>query len=104
MPFKKGQSGNPGGRPKEKLFTDALRMEIKAAGGDHKRLRKIADALLQKAESGDIQAIREVADRLDGKAPQAIEHQDDGGGPIITRIELVAGEGEDGTATQAGGC
>ena len=67
MPFLKGYSGNPGGKPKEKPFADALRMEIKAAGGDHKALRKVARALLDKAEDGDLQAIREVADRLDGK-------------------------------------
>jgi Family of unknown function (DUF5681) len=42
MPFEKGKSGNPGGRPKGKPFRDALMMEIKAAGDDHKALRKIA--------------------------------------------------------------
>jgi Family of unknown function (DUF5681) len=31
MPFQKGKSGNPGGRPKEKPFRDALRMEMLAA-------------------------------------------------------------------------
>lgn len=65
--WRNGQSGNPGGRPKSKPFADALRMEIKAAGEDHKLLRTIARALLDKAKAGDMQAIREVADRLDGK-------------------------------------
>jgi len=48
MPFEKGKSGNPGGRPKGKPFRDALMMEIAAAGEDHKALRKIA-ALIAKA-------------------------------------------------------
>ena len=52
MPFQKGRSGNPGGRPKEKPFADALRMEIKAAGEDHKALRAVARALLDKAGAG----------------------------------------------------
>jgi Family of unknown function (DUF5681) len=67
MPFMRGQSGHPGGRPKDKPFAEALRMEIKGAGDDHRALRKVARALLDKAAEGDIQAIREVADRLDGK-------------------------------------
>ena len=46
MTWKKGQSGNPNGRAKEKPFADALRMEINAAGADHKKLRLIAKALL----------------------------------------------------------
>ena len=33
MAWKKGESGNPRGRAAEKPFADALRMEIKAAGG-----------------------------------------------------------------------
>ena len=73
MTFKKGQSGNPGGRAKEKPFADALRMEIAAAGEDHKALRSVARALIKNAEGGDIRAIRELADRLDGKPTQAVE-------------------------------
>jgi len=67
MPFRKGQSGNPGGRPKHQQFKDALRAELAAKGDDHKALRRIARALLDKAGEGDLAAIREVADRLDGK-------------------------------------
>jgi hypothetical protein len=64
----KGRSGTNKG--KDKPFADALRMEIAEAGGDPKRLRRIAVALLNKAEEGDIQAIAQVADRLDGKPAQ----------------------------------
>jgi len=73
MPFAKGQSGNPGGRPKDKPFADALRMELMAAGADHRKLRKIARALIAKAEDGDLPAIREIADRLDGKVVPAVD-------------------------------
>ena len=74
MPFVKGQSANPGGRPKTRPFYDALNMEIKAAGKDHKKLRKIAKKLLDEAEKGELSAIREVADRLDGKPTQGVDH------------------------------
>ena len=64
--FKKGQSGNPGGRPKEKPFREALLAEIAKGGDDLKGLRKVARGLLHKSGSGDISAIRELANRLDG--------------------------------------
>jgi len=72
MPFEKGKSGNPGGRPKAKPFHDALMIEIAAAGDDHRALRKIAAALLAKAAHGDVPAINALADRTDGKVAQAL--------------------------------
>jgi hypothetical protein len=80
MPWQPGQSGNPGGRPKEKPFRDALRMEALALArgekADHPAgsLRANAQALLLK---GDVAAIREIADRLDGRVPQAIVGDDE---------------------------
>jgi hypothetical protein len=73
MAWKKGESGNPLGRAAEKPFADALRMEIKAAGDDHQKLREIARKLLEKAADGDMQAINSLADRLDGRPAQALE-------------------------------
>jgi len=69
MVFKPGTSGNPGGARRTKPFYDALRMEIAAAGEDHKALRRVARALLEKAAAGDTAAINALADRLDGKVP-----------------------------------
>ena len=79
MGFKKGQSGNPGGMQRDKLFGDALRIsacedanaKIPKCNGRN-RLRAAADALMLKAMLGDVPAIKEVADRLDGKVPQAV--------------------------------
>jgi hypothetical protein len=69
---------NPRGQQRDKPFRDALRMEIAAAGDDHKALRLVAKALIDKAQEGDIPAIKEIGDRLDGKVPQAIENGEDG--------------------------
>jgi len=79
MAFQAGQSGNPGGRPKDKPFRDALRMELAALGEDDpKALRGLARQLLTiAAAEGGLYAIREVADRLDGKPAQAITNDDD---------------------------
>lgn len=81
MAWSKGQSGNPSGQHRDKPFRDALRMEVVAAGEDHKKLRAIARQLLSNAENGDIQAIKEVADRLDGKVAQT-HGGDDESGPV----------------------
>lgn len=77
MPYKKGQSGNPGGRAREKPFLAALNMEIAKRGADRKALRKVAAALLEKAEAGDMAAINALMDRLDGKAMQPVGGDED---------------------------
>lgn len=61
------------GRKAEKPFRDALRMELAAAGTDHKALRAIAARLIAMAEAGDMQAIKELADRTDGKSVQQLD-------------------------------
>jgi hypothetical protein len=67
MPFHPGQSGNPGGKKKQKRFLTALEMELKAVEADDQRgLRKIARNLIVMAEGGDMQAIKEIRDTLDG--------------------------------------
>lgn len=61
------------GRKQEKPFADALRMELAAAGEDHKALRLIARALIEKASTGDMEAMKELADRTDGKPSQQVD-------------------------------
>jgi hypothetical protein len=62
------------GQQRDKLFREALRMQLAQAGEDLKALREIADVLIAEAKAGNIQAIRELADRLDGKPTQMLEH------------------------------
>src|SRR5258708_4813577 len=70
-----------GGRPvgsinTQRPFADALRMELAAAGDNHRLLRAIARNLIAIASNGEpiaLQAIREIADRLDGKPKQEAE-------------------------------
>ena len=65
------------GRRQEKPFADALRMELAAAGADHKALRAIAQKLIAQAETGDLAAIKELADRVDGKPRQQLDIEAD---------------------------
>ena len=63
------------GQIKDKPYRDALRLELAAAGEDHKALRRIARnhiALAQLPEMSALSAIKELADRIDGKVPQAV--------------------------------
>ncbi len=90
MPFKPGQSGNPAGRAIDKPFADALRMELVAAGADHKKLRAIAAALIAKAADGDMAAIKELADRTDGRPAQQIIQSGDPDNPIDFRVSDAA--------------
>ena len=91
MGFQKGNKLGTG-RPVSKPFYDALMMEIKGAGSDHKSLRRIARKLMACAESGESWAIREIADRLDGKPHQTVDKTVEHKKTIheITDDELIA--------------
>lgn len=87
------------GRPlgavnKDKPFAEALRMELAAAGKDHKALRAIARNLItlaQKPEKDALPAISAIADRLDGKPAQesTVTIDDKRDATDWTRDELV---------------
>ncbi len=65
-------SPNPGGRPKEKAFRDALQYELGQAAGDRTKLQAVASALVDQAIAGDVLAINEVATRMDGKPDENV--------------------------------
>ena len=73
MPWKKGQSGNPLGRlPGEKQFADQLRIVLaepvdKNDPKSVRKMRRIAEKLVECALDGEPWAIAQVADRIDGK-------------------------------------
>lgn len=71
MPFKKGQSGNPGGRP-EKTFAEQVRIVCAEEDPVRKKrkLRCLAEELYQQAMNGEGWAMCQIADRLDGKPAQ----------------------------------
>lgn len=93
MAFEKGKSGNPGGRLKEKAFTDALRLAVNRDDEDGtKKLHKIAEKLVACAMAGESWAVQQVADRLDGKPAQesTVTIDDKRDATDWTREELVA--------------
>src|ERR1700722_19190585 len=78
--WKKGQSGNPSGRPKSKTLSDAYRNKLEEPVPNDPEKRTwaelIAEAQVRDAVRGNVQAAREIADRTEGKAKQAIEFED----------------------------
>lgn len=81
-PFEPGQSGNPGGRPRGKSVTAALRELIDAQGPE-----SVAGPLLKAAQTGDLKAIRIVLERTEGKVPDQVEHE----GTLTVRVEYADG-------------
>lgn len=80
MPFKKGKSGNPKGRPKKgKALTDILidvgAGKIKYIGGTKvERKEALAMVLWDKALNGDVNAAKYIYDRIDGKPIEKLQH------------------------------
>lgn len=74
QPFKKGQSGNPNGRPKKLPELDKLLADVL---GEEKDGVTAADAILRKlramAAQGNIRAAEILLDRAYGKPKQSVD-------------------------------
>ena len=61
MPFKKGESGNPGGALRtEKRFAEALRFAVMRAQRDKVGLQQVANSSLVEARKRNVAGIRQV--------------------------------------------
>ena len=91
--FQPGQSGNPGGRPKDTL-TPLLRELLNTDNEAEKRV--IVKALLSAAKvmgRGQVSALKEIFDRIDGKVPDT--HKIESDVPVI--IQPIVYERKDAT-------
>ncbi len=95
-PWKPGQSGNPGGRPRKRLIDEALEELLESNGSE--AARDIALALIVRARRGDTRAIQLIAERTQGKPIQGIGVAGDLGfrTTLLERLERAAEELSDG--------
>ncbi len=75
--FKKGQTGNPKGRPKLPDLKEAMARVLAEEKDGLTALDAILKALRAKAAKGDVRAAQELLDRGFGRAKQQIEHSGD---------------------------
>lgn len=99
MPFHKGQSGNPGGRPKRKWTWVDLLEEVgetieKQSGLSYKKL--VAQRLWLAAINGNMFAVTILQNRMDGM-PQINQDVTSGGKPmgVASLLEQVQNEMND---------
>ena len=90
-PWKPGQSGNPGGRPRRRLIDQVL--EERLLNKDSALATAIANRLLDRARRGELKAIQLVAERTQGKPRRQMELSGPDGGPLdiqnMTEAELT---------------
>jgi hypothetical protein len=80
MAFKKGISGNPGGKSGHKIFSNALRVVVNREDGPEKKknVMRLAETLVDCAlKDRESWAFQQIADRLEGKPSQVVETNDD---------------------------
>ena len=91
-PFKPGQSGNPGGRPKGLFSRSARRQLRQEVSVGVKQVDCVVDSLIQKAvNEADVPAATFLRDSCDGKPGPA---NDAGNGNTHLTIEIVMVGGE----------
>lgn len=104
MPFEKGKSGNPGGRPKELAgLADAIRAEFEkdiASGGMHEAIKRGFDLLRFAPEPKDkLAALKMLLEYGYGKPAQQVDLSSGGGEPVI--IQVITGVPKAGSKADA---
>ena len=71
--WKKGQSGNPGGRPKGESITATLRRLLEQEHNGRTIQEILAEKVIKEAISGKYNFAKELLDRIDGRPAQRVE-------------------------------
>ena len=87
MPFKKGQSGNPNGRPPKGFSMAEVLRRLLEEGKDAPTAEEIAKKAIAAAKNGDMRAIEFIFDRIDGKPKQSLKHEGDEDNPVWVTVK-----------------
>lgn len=87
--FKKGQSGNPKGRPKLPDIREALEKVMGEEKDGLTALDAVLMALRKKATSGDVRAAEVLLDRAFGKAVQKNANTDSQGNDVTHTVTII---------------
>lgn len=79
-----GQPGNKNAA-KNRPWAEAINRALLADDG--KKLRALADKLIDRALEGDVSALKEVGDRADGKPAQQLDLANANGQPLVLKFE-----------------
>ncbi len=104
--WKPGQSGNPEGRKFDKVLTDQIRIVLnetdKATG--YKRLRLLAEKIVEQAIDGGAPQQVMVAERIEGKVPNENHNTNElAENTLEALLRAVDGRSRDIVAPQANG-
>ena len=78
-----GQSGNPGGQPKGKRITTLIREALEREHEGKRVVEALAEIMIREALRGDFRFAKEILERIDGKVPDRITGDEDGGGLTV---------------------
>lgn len=71
-PWPKGVSGNPGGRPKKRHFSEICEALLEDVNG-RKMVKNVITDILEKRGMASVLLMREIAERTEGKVKQEVE-------------------------------
>ena len=87
MPYQKGQSGNPKGRPKKgTAMADALRTVLNKSEDGRQNKRAVAEKLVEMARSGNLEAMKLLFERVDGKVPETRVLEGSKDAPVAIKV------------------
>jgi hypothetical protein len=90
--FKKGQSGNPKGRPKLPDISEAIAKVLADKKEGMTALEAVLIALRNRAIKGDVRAAQELMDRAYGKSKQQMDITTQGEPITKYTIEIIDGK------------
>jgi hypothetical protein len=93
--FKKGESGNPGGRPKGMSIEAQLRKRLADGESGEKIVDSLITVALRQALNGDFRFWNSIIERVDGKVADRIAGPDGSGLTVI--LESMRNNGDNDT-------